>query len=121
MIKKAIFALDSKLSKAIFIESIPLEQAPTPDTFPWWNGVQLVVCTTDDDVVDWFIDGNPYVRIVEEEPQDYRLVKNDHAHHIKSNDMHTIFKQNTVERTGGTISGAIYQEPNCIVYKVKED
>lgn len=114
-IRKAIFALNSELSKAVFIQDIPIENSPTPDTFPWWCGVRLVVCTTSEDVVDWFIDGNPYIRIIEQEPNDYRLVKNDHSMHTKGTDMHDIFRQVLDEKTGGSISGAIYSAPACSV------
>lgn len=115
--RKAIFAINSDKSKAIFIQEIPLDNAPTPDTFPWWNGVMLVVCTTNENVVDWFIDGNPYIRIIEEEPNDYRLIRIQHspAHYIGGNNaVQDAFKQLAIERTGGNIAGAIYSIPNCV-------
>jgi hypothetical protein len=98
-IRKAIFAINLAKTRAFLIEEIPLDNAPTADTFDWWNGVSLVVCTTSEDVVDWFIDGNPYIRIVEEEPNEYHIMKVEHSPHFPS--------------IGGNIAGVEYTVPVC--------
>lgn len=121
-IRKAIFALNSKKDRAFLIEKIPLENYPTNDTFVWWNGVQLVVCTTDNDVVDWFIDGNPSLRIVEEEPNEYHIMKVEHAPHaqldltmLETRELISSVKAGKTATVGGYIAGLTYTAPVCNV------
>lgn len=95
-ILKAIFAITSDKDRALLLEHIPIENAPTPDTFPSYAGIMLVVATQTTDSVYWVIDNNPYVELIPTEDENiFHIIKSEHAAHLK--DIHACFKQVAIE------------------------